>query len=124
MPSRSETCMTSRLAISGDALARAADMLAAGRLVAFPTETVYGLGGDACNTDAVAAIFAAKDRPSFNWSKLELLRVRHEGHVRLPTGKDVKEKDVLIYLGGVLSADGRVSSELARRLGAAAADFT
>jgi len=66
MPSRSETCMTSRLAISGDALARAADMLAAGRLVAFPTETVYGLGGDACNADAVAAIFAAKDRPSFN----------------------------------------------------------
>ena len=66
MPSRSETCTTSRLAISGDSLARAADMLAAGRLVAFPTETVYGLGGDACNADAVAAIFAAKDRPSFN----------------------------------------------------------
>ena len=61
---------------------------------------------------------------SFNWSKLELLRVRHTGHVRLPEGKNVKEKDVMIYLGGVLSADGRVSSELSRRLGAAAADFT
>lgn len=66
MPSRSDTSMTSCLAVSGDALARAADMLAAGRLVAFPTETVYGLGGDACNAEAVAAIFAAKERPSFN----------------------------------------------------------
>ena len=37
-----------------------------GRLVAFPTETVYGLGGDATNDHAVAAIFAAKARPRFN----------------------------------------------------------
>ncbi len=37
-----------------------------GRLVAFPTETVYGLGGDATNNHAVAAIFAAKARPRFN----------------------------------------------------------
>ena len=55
---------------------------------------------------------------SFNWSKLELLRVRHDGHDRLPTGKQVKEKDAMVYLGGVLSADGRVRSELSRRLGA------
>ncbi len=40
--------------------------LRAGKLVAFPTETVYGLGADATNDDAVAAIFAAKGRPSFN----------------------------------------------------------
>ena len=38
----------------------------AGALVAFPTETVYGLGGDATNERAVAAIFAAKARPAFN----------------------------------------------------------
>lgn len=38
----------------------------AGELVAFPTETVYGLGGDATNDRAVAAIFAVKDRPKFN----------------------------------------------------------
>ena len=38
----------------------------AGRLVAFPTETVYGLGGDATNGRAVARIFAAKGRPRFN----------------------------------------------------------
>jgi L-threonylcarbamoyladenylate synthase len=47
-------------------LARAAALLRAGELVAFPTETVYGLGGDATNDRAVAAIFAAKDRPKFN----------------------------------------------------------
>jgi L-threonylcarbamoyladenylate synthase len=47
-------------------IAAAADMLRAGKLVAFPTETVYGLGGDALNDRAVAAIFGAKGRPSFN----------------------------------------------------------
>lgn len=45
---------------------RAAQMIRDGRLVAFPTETVYGLGGDATDDRAVAAIFAAKGRPSFN----------------------------------------------------------
>jgi len=46
--------------------ARAAVLLRAGKLVAFPTETVYGLGADATNGAAVAAIFAAKQRPAFN----------------------------------------------------------
>jgi L-threonylcarbamoyladenylate synthase len=49
-----------------EAIARAARLLRGGRLVAFPTETVYGLGGDATNDAAVAAIFAAKGRPRFN----------------------------------------------------------
>jgi len=48
------------------AIRTAAELLRAGRLVAFPTETVYGLGGDATNGRAVAAIFAAKGRPRFN----------------------------------------------------------
>src|SRR5262252_9544882 len=48
------------------AIAEAAAHLRAGRLVAFPTETVYGLGGDATNERAVAEIFAAKGRPRFN----------------------------------------------------------
>jgi len=48
------------------AIARAGEMLRAGRLVAFPTETVYGLGADATNDRAVASIFAAKGRPTFN----------------------------------------------------------
>jgi L-threonylcarbamoyladenylate synthase len=48
------------------AIAHAAALLRAGQLVAFATETVYGLGGDATDERAVAAIFAAKDRPRFN----------------------------------------------------------
>lgn len=47
-------------------VARAASLLAAGELVAFPTETVYGLGGDARSDIAVARIYEAKGRPSFN----------------------------------------------------------
>jgi L-threonylcarbamoyladenylate synthase len=44
-------------------IAKAAALLRAGELVAFPTETVYGLGADATNAMAVEAIFAAKERP-------------------------------------------------------------
>src|SRR5204862_4274947 len=44
----------------------AARLLRQGGLVAFPTETVYGLGGDATRERAVARIFAAKGRPRFN----------------------------------------------------------
>ena len=47
-------------------VSRAAGLLRAGRLVAFPTETVYGLGADALNPDAVARVFAAKGRPGNN----------------------------------------------------------
>ena len=49
-----------------DSIAQAGDLIAAGRLVAFPTETVYGLGADATQGRAVAAIFAAKGRPAIN----------------------------------------------------------
>src|SRR6202023_3611050 len=52
--------------VSREAIVRAAVLLRAGRLVAFPTETVYGLGGDATNELAVAEIFATKGRPRFN----------------------------------------------------------
>jgi L-threonylcarbamoyladenylate synthase len=45
-------------------IARAAALLRAGELVAFPTETVYGLGADARNPEAVAKVFAAKGRPA------------------------------------------------------------
>ena len=47
-------------------IALAAEAIRAGRTVALPTETVYGLGADATNDAAVAAIFAAKERPRFN----------------------------------------------------------
>jgi L-threonylcarbamoyladenylate synthase len=51
---------------TSEEIAQAARLLCEGRLVAFPTETVYGLGGDATSDAAVAAIFAAKGRPRFN----------------------------------------------------------
>jgi L-threonylcarbamoyladenylate synthase len=48
------------------AVAHAVDSLRRGNLVAFPTETVYGLGADALNPDAVARVFLAKGRPAIN----------------------------------------------------------
>ncbi|MBR9763441.1 MAG: threonylcarbamoyl-AMP synthase [Rhodobacteraceae bacterium] len=60
--------MVSTRTLGSDAasLAEAAELLRAGALVAMPTETVYGLAGDATSDAAVAAIYAAKGRPSFN----------------------------------------------------------
>lgn len=49
-----------------DDILAAAQALREGKLVAFPTETVYGLGADATNDAAVARVYAAKGRPSFN----------------------------------------------------------
>lgn len=59
---------TARLVVDAEGqpaarIAEAARLLRAGRLLAFPTETVYGLGADATNAEAVADIFAAKQRP-------------------------------------------------------------
>jgi len=59
--------LTTEIRAAGEtAVAGAARALAAGRLVAFPTETVYGLGADATNAEAVAGIYEAKGRPAFN----------------------------------------------------------
>lgn len=49
-----------------EGIQKAAELLCQGKLVAFPTETVYGLGADARNTEAVEGIFTAKGRPSDN----------------------------------------------------------
>lgn len=57
---------TARLPADSIGTAQAASLLRDGHLVAFPTETVYGLGADARNDHAVAGIFAAKERPRFN----------------------------------------------------------
>jgi L-threonylcarbamoyladenylate synthase len=58
--------MTRILPAGSAAAAEAARVLAAGGLVAFPTETVYGLGADATNGQAVARLYEAKGRPAFN----------------------------------------------------------
>lgn len=69
---------------SDAAIRAAAEHLRAGRLVAFPTETVYGLGADATNGEAVAAIFAAKGRPQFNPLIVHVADVGQAGeHVEL-----------------------------------------
>ncbi len=57
---------TERLAPDERGINRAVDLLTAGELVAFPTETVYGLGANALESRAVAGVFAAKERPVFN----------------------------------------------------------
>ena len=57
---------TERLAAESDGIARAASLLRAGRIVAVPTETVYGLAARADDAQAVARVFEAKGRPSFN----------------------------------------------------------
>src|ERR1041384_3688286 len=54
------------LPAADEAITAAAHVLGAGGLVAFPTETVYGLGADATNGEAVARLYAAKGRPRFN----------------------------------------------------------
>lgn len=54
------------MAPNGEGIENAADALISGRLVAFPTETVYGLGADATSDPAVALIYKAKGRPAFN----------------------------------------------------------
>jgi L-threonylcarbamoyladenylate synthase len=54
------------VAATKESIDRAAEALAKGEIVAFPTETVYGLGANALNAAAVAKVFAAKDRPRFN----------------------------------------------------------
>lgn len=57
---------TRAIPADADGIAEAARVLAEGGLVAFPTETVYGLGADATNPEAVAKLYDAKERPSFN----------------------------------------------------------
>ena len=60
---------------------------------------------------------------SFNWSKLEQLPVRTAERVRKSDGTEISTKQSIKYLGGLLSANGRIGSELSRRLGLVGADF-
>ena len=66
LPSAISPAMPKIMPLNPESLAIAGREIRAGRLVAFPTETVYGLGGDATNGKAVATIFEAKGRPRFN----------------------------------------------------------
>ncbi|MBP3636781.1 MAG: threonylcarbamoyl-AMP synthase [Clostridia bacterium] len=72
---------TQVLPATNEALSLAAELLSGGQLVAFPTETVYGLGANALDKDAVLSIFAAKDRPADNplivhvWNRDQLANI-------------------------------------------------
>jgi L-threonylcarbamoyladenylate synthase len=66
MPSAKPSFNTRICPYGGAAIAEAAALIKAGGVVAVPTETVYGLAGDATSGTSVAAIYAAKGRPSFN----------------------------------------------------------
>ena len=77
--------MTRVVKASPEAIAAAAQCLRAGGLVAMPTETVYGLAADATSDTAVAAIYAAKERPAINpliAHVLDIEAAREHGRVR------------------------------------------
>jgi len=76
-----------------DAIARAARAICDGLLVVMPTETVYGLAGDATNASAVARIYAAKGRPTFNPLISHILDIEQaERHGALhPVAEDLAE---------------------------------
>ena len=63
---QTEVIRIERNNINAQIMQKAGSILKSGGLVAFPTETVYGLGADALNTEAAEKIYAAKGRPSDN----------------------------------------------------------
>ena len=69
--------MTARMSVTLFEIARAAEILRSGGIVAFPTETVYGLGGDASSPAAVAQIYALKRRPPNHPVIVHLAGVEH-----------------------------------------------
>lgn len=87
------TVPTQHLSATADGIDTAAKLMQHGSLVAFPTETVYGLGADAKNGRAVAAIFEAKNRPSFNPLIVHVPNLAAaEALVRLPqTARDIAQ---------------------------------
>ena len=64
-----------------DVITEAADVITRGGLVAFPTETVYGLGANALDASAIARLFAAKGRPATDPLIVHLAHIGHLGHV-------------------------------------------
>lgn len=66
---------------------KAAAFLRAGKLVAFPTETVYGLGADATDAIAVARVYAAKERPAFNPLIVHVTDAQWVAGLALPDGR-------------------------------------
>ena len=59
----------------------------------------------------------------YNWKKLEVLPVCCEASISQPDGTDIAQKDSVVYLGAMLSANGSIGPELSRRIGEARNDF-
>lgn len=78
---------------NNDSILKAAEIIKNGGLVAFPTETVYGLGGDGLNPIAVAKIFEAKKRPAFNPL---ILHIADKNHVKKFSAVQNEKVDRLI----------------------------
>ena len=77
--------MVTRILDAEKGLDEAVSLLKAGELVAFPTETVYGLGADAFNGDAVKKIFEAKGRPQDNPLIVHIASVEQAAEVARPS---------------------------------------
>ena len=101
---------TRRMMAGPAATAHAASVLRAGGLVAFPTETVYGLGADAGSDAAVAGIYAAKERPGFN------PLIAHVADAGAAQGLAVFDADALAPRAGVLARPPHHRCARARRL--------
>ncbi len=85
----------------GDELRRAADIIKRGGLVAFPTETVYGLGADALNERAVKRIFEVKGRPTDNPLIVHICSVEQVYEIAEPN--EVAEKLMKVFFPGPLT---------------------
>lgn len=107
---------TERLGTSGSDIARAAAHLRDGQCVAFPTETVYGLGADARNPGAAARIYEAKGRPRFNPLIVHVASL--EAARRLGVFDDTAERLACAFWPGALSL------VVPRRAGGPVADLT
>ena len=82
---------TKRLGVNIEDIALAGEIIRAGGLVAFPTETVYGLGADALNAEAVASVYRAKGRPSDNPMIVHIAELEGlEGLIDLERSKESK----------------------------------
>lgn len=84
-----------------DAIERAADNLSRGRVVAFPTETVYGLGADATNDEAVARIYQIKERPVYNPLIVHL--ATPEAAIELAESPDIAQSLMAAFWPGALT---------------------
>lgn len=80
---------TLRLTTSKEDILEAAHIIRRGGLVAFPTETVYGLGADAMNADAVASVYEAKGRPSDNPMIVHISRASDIGQLTPMLSPDI-----------------------------------